>query len=323
MATVSSLRVYPVKGCKGIELDTAVMTPTGLAFDRHWVVVKEGTMKFLTQRQIPQMCLIEVSLPIEALHGQWGQLDPGAALVLNAPHMQPVQVPLAKTADDSLLRECTVWEWSGLAQDEGDEVAQWLSEFMGTAVRLMRYRGKPTGLRHEAGEAQADPCRRPTDPEWGSGVEFAFADRYHVLLATEADLEDLNCHLATPLPMNRFRPNIILKDTEPWAADNWAKVKIRPQDEATGGIDFLVTTPCSRCKVTTVNQATGEVGLEPLATLANVRSGRVLGWDVGRKDWRHKVFFGWNAVAQQEGRLRVGDLAMASVRERPGDVAGV
>ncbi|CAD7698162.1 unnamed protein product [Ostreobium quekettii] len=323
MATVSSLRVYPVKGCKGIELDTAMMTPTGLAFDRHWVVVREGTMKFMSQRQIPQMCLIEVSLPIEALHGQWGQLDPAAALVLNAPGMEPVQVPISKTADDSLLRECTVWEWKGLAQDEGDEVAQWLSEFMGTAVRLMRYRGTPTSSRHEAGEAHADPCRRPTDPEWAPGFETAFSDGYPVLLATEADLEDLNRHLATPLPMNRFRPNIILKDTEPWVTDNWAKVKICPQDGGTDGVDFLVTKPCSRCKVTTVNQDTAEVGLEPLATLASVRSGGVLGWDAGRKNWRHQVFFGWNVVAQQEGRLRVGDVALASIQERPGAFEGV
>jgi uncharacterized protein YcbX len=199
MVAVQALFVYPIKGCQGIPLKSAAVTPTGvvvvrsrhcptppdsrpppprttgLPYDRQWMVVREATGKFVTQRQIPKLCKVSVSLPPEALLGQsWGELQPGAAMVLSAPGMPQLQVPLtdpsASTANNTRYirpghrnarlhtfgrtaahtaptrtsycccrRSVTVWEWSGTAVDEGDEAAAWFSKYLDTPVRLVRW----------------------------------------------------------------------------------------------------------------------------------------------------------------------------------------
>lgn len=298
--TVKQLNVYPIKGCKPVTVESAACLGTGLPYDRHWMVVRADSGKFLTQRQIPKLCQVCVSLPPEALLATgWGKLQPGAALVVSASGMSQLQVPLtdpAAPAAPAQLKNVTVWEWSGVAADEGDEAAAWFSKFLGQPVRLVRHL-------HSSGLPQTV---RPTDPEFAPGHAVKFADGYPLLVSCEENLQDLNSHLSSsgssPLPMNRFRPNVVLAGFEggAWADDAWG-------DVAVGSVQLSYVKPCSRCKVTTIDQETAEEGKEPLVTLGQFRSGKVLGWAAQRKSWTHDVFFGWNAAVLQQGTISVGD----------------
>eukprot|EP00882_Tetradesmus_deserticola_P008434 GHRQ01008893.1.p1 GENE.GHRQ01008893.1~~GHRQ01008893.1.p1 ORF type:complete len:274 (+),score=117.08 GHRQ01008893.1:309-1130(+) len=264
------------------------------------MVVHADSGKFITQRQIPKLCQVCVSLPPEALlASNWGQLQPGAALVVSAPSMPQLQVPLtdpAAPAPPAQLKNVTVWEWSGVAADEGDEAAAWFSKYLGRPVRLVRHL-------HSSGLPQTV---RPVDPDFAPGHNVKFADGFPLLIIPAENLADLNCQLSsngsTPLPMTRFRPNLVLAGVEgaPWGDDGWASV-------AVGGAQLSYVKPCSRCKVTTIDQETGEEGTEPLRTLGKTRSGKVLGWAAKHKSWTHEVFFGWNAAVAQQGTISVGN----------------
>jgi uncharacterized protein len=142
MTRVVSLRVFPVKGCRPIPLESARVAPTGLLYDRHWMVVSADTGRFITQRQESKLCQVAVNLPPEALLGEaWGKLAPGAALELSTAGMPALHVPLTDPAapvPPSALRTVTVWDFTGTAADEGDEAAAWFTQLLGRPARLVR-----------------------------------------------------------------------------------------------------------------------------------------------------------------------------------------
>jgi len=302
---VASLHIYPVKSCKGITLQSAVLAQTGLAHDRNWVVIDEASGRFLSQRTNGKLALIEVALPPESLTADWGTLPPDAALCLSAPGMAPLQVPLqrAKPSSDGAtgLRKVVVWGWKGVGDDEGDTAADWLSEVLGQRCRLLRYAG---------GSASSfdDPSKRPVDQNWvdpAAGYEVGFADGFPLLLASVESLEDLNRRMAEPLPMNRFRPNIVLEGlSEPFEEDRWAALQISTRG---GAVSFSSPKPCVRCKITTIDQDSGVVGgKEPLATLNGFRN-EDLGWRKINRELAGPTF-GWNLVASSTGHtICVGD----------------
>ena len=130
---------------------------------------------------------------------------------------------------------------------------------------------------------------RPVNPAYGRpGDHVSFADGYPALLASEASLADLNSRLAAPVPMNRFRPNLVVDGTEAFAEDGWSRIRI-------GEVVFRVVKPCDRCVVTTIDQKTGKAGKEPLRTLSRYR----------KKDG--KVYFAQNLIPDAPGTLRRGD----------------
>lgn len=261
MAIVSNLYIYPVKGCRGIALESAELTPTGLALDRHWMVVHPDG-RFVTQREIPRLALVTTAL------------DRGA-LTLAAPDTE------GQTLDpghDGSRMEVEVWGDRCIGIDEGDGAAGWFTRHLGRPVRLVRF----------------DPARpRPSDPDYAHDLPAfsEFSDGFAILVISEASLADLNSRLETPLPMNRFRPNIVIAGVEAFDED-------RMDALAADGIELRLVKACTRCQVTTTNQDTAQVGEEPLRTLAEFRMHPHLGG----------VAFGQNAVvAQGTGRtLRVG-----------------
>jgi uncharacterized protein len=248
--TLAGLYVYPVKSCRGIAVAGARLTNAGLQHDREWMVVApEG--RFLTQRDTPRLALVVPTIERESL-------------TLEAPGMTPLIVPFEARGE---LRVVTVWRDPCRAFDAGDSAARWFSDFLGRPSRLVRF----------------DPAaRRPTDPAWSQGLqgESRFADGFPLLVLSRASLDDLNARLPAPLPIDRFRPNLLLDGGEPYIEDRLAAL-------THGRVQLRLVKPCTRCAITTTDQATATVtGDEPLRTLRTYR------WD---KQLRG-VTFGQNAI---------------------------
>jgi len=268
IATVSSLHVYPVKGLKGIDLTEAVCTDRGLAHDRRWMVV-DAAGQFLSQREHPRMATVWTDISADAL-------------TLSAPDMPEVNVPLAPPPAPSM--RVRIWNSVCDAVPASADSDRWLSEYLGLPCRLVYM---PDATRRNSNPAFAGPDRL-----------VGFADGYAYLMIGEASLADLNARLAArghaALPMNRFRPNIVLAGSEPYAEDRW-------KDVAIGDAMLRGAKPCGRCQVTTTDQTTGEVrGPEPLATLTTYRDSSEFG-----------VMFGMNFVTLRGGHIRVGDRVQA------------
>ena len=267
MLSIASLHVYPVKSCRGIALTQAELAPRGLLHDREWMVVSpEG--RFLTQRELPRLALIAPDIAAHELR-------------LQAPGAGSIAVTLTAGAGPS--REVVVFGDTVLAHDAGDTAAQWLSDFLRRPVRLVRF----------------DPSRRrATDPVWSAGRpgESAFSDGYPVLVLSRASLSDLNARLPQALPLDRFRPNLLLEGCDPYAEDSLRVLQC-------GHATLRLVKPCTRCIITTTDQATAERdGEEPLRTLRSYRwNGELRG-----------VIFGQNAIVERTGTLRVGDAITGS-----------
>jgi uncharacterized protein len=252
--TIAGLFVYPIKSCRGIALPRARVTPAGLQHDREWMVVTpEG--RFLTQRESPRLATVVPTL------------DEGQ-LTLAAPGVSPLTVWLREKPAARQV-EVSVWGDKCLARDEGDEAADWFTRAVGRPVRLVRFDASR---------------RRPTDPEWSQGLdgESMFSDGFPVLVLSRASLDDLNARLPSPLPVDRFRPNVLLEGCEPYAEDRIATLTC-------AGIRLRLVKPCTRCSVTTVDQSSGKTtGDEPLRTLKTYR------WDAKLRG----VAFAQNAIVE-------------------------
>ena len=263
---VTGLFLYPVKSCRGLSVPSAAADDHGFVGDRRFMVVNEADGLFLTQRSHPRMALIETSLT-------------STVLFLSSPGRGSVTVPLDASAGQ---RRVTVWKSTTSADDCGDESAEWLSNFLGGSLRLVRMGG--TFQR---------PIVKPTAQP---GDVVSFADGYPFLAISEASLADLNARLKQPLPMNRFRPNLVVTGCAAFAEDSWTKIRI-------GSAVFRSAGPCARCPITTTDQLTAERGKEPLKTLATYRRDPEDPADVN---------FGINLIHEtKRGTVHVGDAVAA------------
>jgi uncharacterized protein len=267
--TLTGITLYPIKSAGGIPVDSWELDQFGLTLDRRWLVV-DATGQFISQRDYPRMALVRPTLQ-------------NGCLRVDAPGMPPLE--LSVNPAPAVLTRVTVWDDSCDATWVGEVAARWFSAFLGCAASLVHMPAQT--LR------EANPVYAPT------GTPVSFADAYPLLLISEASLDDLNQRLSAPLPMNRFRPNLVLAGCRPYEEDSWTLIRI-------GETDMEVVKPCDRCVITTTDQATAERGKEPLSTLATYR--RVDG----------KVLFGQNVVHRGRGRLRVGD----AVRRYGGTTVG-
>ena len=258
--SVSALYVYPVKSCRGTEMDAAEVSPCGFAHDREFMVVDGITGLFLTQREAPRLALIRPFLEDDALR-------------LEAPGMSPLALTPVTSGP---VRDVIVWQDRCCAVDQGGEAAGWLTRFLGVDCRLVR---------------MAEDHVRPVDPRYAVGRRdrVGFADGYPFLLLSRESLDDLNARLAAPVPMNRFRPNIVVAGGgAPFLEDRWRRIRI-------GSVTFYVVKPCARCVITTVDQDSAVPGREPLATLARYRNSP------------RGVLFGQNLIHAGTGTIRRGD----------------
>jgi uncharacterized protein YcbX len=262
MLQITELNIYPVKSCRGISLTHVLIGPEGLVHDREWMVVHPDG-RFMTQREQPRLALIVPALTREFL-------------VLRAPESGELRLPLQH---QGAIVTTEVWGKACQGFDAGDVAAEWLSQHLQTPARLIRF-------------DQSRP--RLSDHKWTGGVDARnrFSDGYPLLLISQASLDDLNARLETPVPMNRFRPNLVVSGLEPYGED-------RLDELAAGDIRLRIVKPCTRCVITTTDQETGKVtGPEPLQTLRSYRFGRE----------PQGIWFGQNViVATGVGReLRLG-----------------
>ena len=256
--TVSGLHLYPVKSLRGISPNRWSLDHLGLANDRRWMLV-DADGRFVTQRRNPRLCLIDTALE-------------GQAIILGTAEFPTLHVVPPGT--DAPVVEVQVWADRVAARDAGDRAADWLSGFLGKPVRLVYF--PPDAL-------------RGVDPAYAErGDRTAFSDGFPLLLISEASLRDLNGRLDEPLPMRRFRPNLVVGGTEPYAEDGWRRIRI-------GRLTLRVVKPCSRCVITTIDPETATTGREPLRTLSQYR----------RRG--NKVYFGQNLIHDGTGLLAVGD----------------
>ena len=247
--TVQELNVYPLKSARGIPQQRVRLAATGFHWDRHWMVVRADGM-FLTQRTHPSLTRIVTELT-------------GEELVLTADGLTPLTLPLAPRGPGRPVR---IFKDSCAGLDQGDEAAAWVSRVLGEPVRIVR--------------TPATPDRR-ANPEYAGPhpAPVAFPDGYPVLVCNRASLDDLNARLPERLPMERFRPNLVLDGLPPFAEDRIAAVEIGP-------VLLTLVKPCTRCIIPSTDQRTGIRGLDPLPVLRTFRFDRKL---LG-------VTFGENAV---------------------------
>jgi uncharacterized protein YcbX len=257
---LQDIYIYPIKSLGGIRLQKANLEERGLQWDRRWMLVDRNG-GFLTQRVHASMALLQVELKTDGLLVYHKQ-DP----------KQRITIPFSPQSEAK--RPVTVWDDTVLGQLVSKEVDEWFSEILDMHCNLVW---------------MPPSTERKIDAKYAVNSEsVGFADAMPYLLIGQSALDDLNIRLESPVPMDRFRPNLVFSGGPAYIDDTWDKVKI-------GNARFKITKPCARCVLTTVDQATGQKGKEPLRTLSTYRT-------VGSK-----VLFGQNMLLLEGTSVKVGD----------------
>jgi uncharacterized protein len=263
MGTLASVHIYPLKGCRAIDLGESAVEPWGLAGDRRWLVV-DSDYRFISQREHASMARLVV---------RYAQ---GSGIEVSSDGCPPLWI--ATPGPDAEILKVTVWRSTVPASAAGYEADAWFTAYLGEPARVVYL---------------DDPTRRPVDPDFGAaGDVVSFADGYPLLATSTGSLDQLGDWLEAAgerrVPMNRFRPNVVLSGFEPWAEDRWRRIRI-------GSVSFRVAKPCGRCVVTTTDQFTGQRGAQPLKMLG------------ARRRFGQALVFGQNLIPDFPGLIRVGD----------------
>lgn len=255
---LTEIWTYPIKSLGGIQLGRAKIFEKGLEHDRRWMLIDENNA-FLTQRVLPLMALFKLSRSNDSLHVDFN----GDSISFNF---------AAKPRGTEFRTK--IWEDEVGVIETSEHLSSWFGEKLNLKCRLVAF---------------PENNLRAVDPRYKVNDEHvSLADAYPFLIIGQSSLDDLNTRLSAPVPMNRFRPNFVFTGGQPFEEDSWRQFTI-------GGNRFVGVKPCARCVLTTVNQDTGEKGIEPLYTLSTYR----------KKE--NKVLFGQNLVALDHGEVAVGD----------------
>ncbi|MDH5366614.1 MAG: MOSC N-terminal beta barrel domain-containing protein [Cyclobacteriaceae bacterium] len=261
---IETLYVYPIKSLQGIKVRQATVLEKGFEHDRRWMLVDEYGV-FITQRKHPVLSKINVALNINNI-------------VVSCTDTDKISVPLELQSGE--LMKVTVWGSTVNAIKASDKINNWFSDAIGLKCSLVFMPNDASRLISNENKANV-----------------SFADGYPYLILGQSSMNDLNRRMKAPLPIQRFRPNIVFSDGLPYEEDLWGKFTV-------GEINFLGINPCVRCVFTTIDQETGESGKEPLKTLSTYR------------DYGNGVVFGLNTIAKSYGEIKVGDtIVIKSVRK--------
>lgn len=252
--------IYPIKSLGGIRLSKCEVEEKGFRYDRRWMLV-DGEGVVITQREYPQLALLAVSLG-----------ERGLIISHKLEIEKTSEIPYDSATGPELM--VTIWDDQVLAKAVHPDLDLWFSGFLGFTVTLV---------------VMPESTHRKVQEKYAVHAEsVSFADGMPYLIIGQRSLDDLNSRLENPVPMNRFRPNLVFSGGAPFLEDSLRKIKI-------GKLEFQIVKPCARCVMTTVDQESGIKGKEPLKTLASYRT------------INKKVYFGQNVVALQSGTISVGD----------------
>lgn len=260
IAVVAELNVFPIKSAGAVALAEAELTPDGLRHDREFMLVRPDG-RHLSQREVPGLALLRPAYD-------------GVKLTVHTPL---AGTPLVCEALDGPARDVTVHRRPCQGVDQGDDAAEWFSAVLGLPCRLVRFTGtRPTAL---------------------GGGTLTYADGYPISVLSAESLDDLNRRTDLRLPMNRFRPNIVLRGLGPYGEDAVAWLR-----GATPEIELI--RPCGRCVIVNIDQDTARRAPHPLRALAGYRTERFAG--------TREVMFGRLGIPRELGVLHVGDDLTAS-----------
>ena len=269
MYTLTEINIYPIKSLGGISLKSSVVEDRGLKFDRRWMLVENASHRpvslglknqFITQRAYPQMALLQVSVK-----------ENGLSIKQKSKDISELFIPF--NYDHKETRDVIIWDDIVQGSFYDNSIDEWFSEILNVNCRLVY---------------MSDLTFRKVNPARVKNKIVSFADGYPFLIIGQSSLDDLNSKLNKPLPMDRFRPNLVFTGGIPFEEDNWNSFKI-------GEVIFRAIKPCARCVITTIDQETAARDEEPLLTLSKYR----------KTD--NKVLFGMNLVCETNGQVIVRD----------------
>lgn len=271
MMQVSQLYIYPIKSLGGIALQTVEITDRGFKYDRRWMLV-DSNNRFISQREVAAMALLKVTIAsagLEVIHIS----NPADVLKIPFGPYDGISVPV------------TIWDAGCNATLVSDEANKWFSAKLHIDCRLVYMN-------------EEDKILIDENYNINNSIN-SFSDGFPILIASEASLDDLNSRLDGALPMNRFRPNLVISGSKAFEENEMKEFAI-------GDIHFFGVKPCARCVITTIDQSTAVKGKEPLKTLATYRN------------YNNKILFGENVIAMQTGKVRVGDaVQVLQTKEAP------
>jgi uncharacterized protein YcbX len=257
--TLTGIFVYPIKSLAGITLESSKVGERGLSYDRRWTLVDKD-FRFLSQRDFPKMALFKPEIKEDHILVRFKD--------------SKIHIPFEESFYKKTAR-VTIWDDTLDSLIASPDINKWFSKELGTDCQLA-YQGSASV--------------RLTPSQYAPSQEVSFADGYPYLLISESSLELLNDKLDSHVPMNRFRPNLVVRGLPAHHEDQYEDIKI-------GSVNFRAVKPCARCQITTIDQSNPSFGKEPLKTLATYR----------RKG--NKILFGQNLIlnTNKEQLIRIGD----------------
>ena len=261
MPRVSELYIYPVKSLGGIAVDSATLTDRGFQLDRRWMLVDDNN-EFLTQREYPKMALLQTAITTD-----------GVLVSHKNNAAENILIPFSPSTTTTI--NVKIWDDTCAATPVSEEIDRWFSRMLGGKCKLVY---------------MADDCHRIVDQRYAINKDdvTSFSDAYPLLIIGEESLNDLNRRLQQPLPINRFRPNIVAAGTEPYEEDVMEEFRIN-------GVRFYGVKLCARCAIPTIDQDTAEKSKEPTKTFASYRTSG------------NNVYFGQNLLYEGTGIISIGD----------------
>lgn len=269
MYTLSGIYIYPVKSLSGISLNEALVEKRGLQYDRRWMLI-DGNNQFLSQRQFPEMALLDV-----------GIRSSGLKIRNRKDFAQSIMVPFDYDSSEQI--DVKIWDWETYVHPVSPEIDQWFSAQIGQKCRLV--------FQPYEAFRRVDPryTQNLENPEITDQDRTSLSDGFPSLIIGQAALDELNRKLESPVNMNRFRPNLVFTGGKPHDEDHWNLFSVGEFAK------FQAVKPCTRCTITTVDQSSGARGKEPLKTLETYRK------------FNNKILFGQNLRHHELGQIRVGD----------------
>jgi uncharacterized protein YcbX len=259
MLIITDIYIYPVKSMGGISVMSSIVTDRGLQYDRRWMLVDEN-LRFISQREHADLSLLQVELKSDRLR-IFHKINSG----------EGINIFFDEPATGTATAE--IWDDTCMVNFVSDDADQWFSSMLSRKCRLVY---------------MPDTTHRKVDEAYAINDDItSLSDGYPLTVISQASLDDLNSRLEVPVPMNRFRPNIVFSGGDPFEEDHLEHFKIN-------GIEFFGAKLCSRCNIPTINQENALAGKEPLRTLSRYRQKN------------NNVYFGMNLLPQGEGKIKVG-----------------